>query len=226
MLREMLLRDFYNSVMRGLITEYVEAGSLTLLSAGAWISNLVRNYDSFNMVLTSLPGKEKEALQQMLDKIEYVHRFGFTDEVLQPLIEKYRQGVRANMGQEGSMPNSVFLQIYQDNFLLGRPLCTVDEKLDVTLSVLDTLSAKNFQDWISDWYGGSDNWVFLMQGNDSTYLFPNAQEIEKMIQDSRSADMEQLAAREEVIEENAELIDFEIKPGRSCKREDYKNVGR
>ena len=222
MLREMLLRDFYNSVMRGLITEYVEAGESYLLSAGAWISNLVRNYDSFNMVLTSLPGKEKEALQQMLDKIEYVHRFGFTDEVLQPLIEKYRQGVRANMGQEGSMPNSVFLQIYQDNFLLGRPLCTVDEKLDVTLSVLDTLSAKNFQDWISDWYGGSDNWVFLMQGNDSTYLFPNAQEIEKMIQDSRSADMEQLAAREEVIEENAELIDFEIKPGRIVKEKTIK----
>lgn len=120
------------------------------------------------------------------------------------------------------MPNSVFLQIYQDNFLLGRPLCTVDEKLDVTLSVLDTLSAKNFQDWISDWYGGSDNWVFLMQGNDSTYLFPNAQEIEKMIQDSRSADMEQLAAREEVIEENAELIDFEIKPGRIVKEKTIK----
>ncbi len=52
----------------------------------------------------------------MLDKIEYVHRFGFTDEVLQPLIEKYRQGVKSNMGQEKSMPNDVFLQIYQDNF--------------------------------------------------------------------------------------------------------------
>ena len=97
-------------------------------------------------------------------------------------------------------------------------MCTVDEKLDVTLSVLDTLSAKNFQDWISDWYGGSDNWVFLMQGNDSTYLFLMPKRIEKMIQDSRSADMEQLAAREEVIEENAELIDFEIKPGRIVKR--------
>ena len=61
-----------------------------------------------------------------------------------------------------------------------------------------------------------------MQGNDSTYLFPNAQEIEKMIQDSRSADMEQLAAREEVIEENAELIDFEIKPGRIVKEKTIK----
>ena len=77
----------------------------------------------------------------MLNKSEYVHRFGVTDEVLQPLIENYRQGVKSNMGQEESMPNSVFLQIFQDNFLLGRPLCTVDEKLAVTLSVLDTLSA-------------------------------------------------------------------------------------
>lgn len=59
MLREMLLRDFYNSIMRGYITEYVEAGESYLLGAGAWISSLVRNYDSFNLVLTSLPGKGK-----------------------------------------------------------------------------------------------------------------------------------------------------------------------
>ena len=224
MLREMLLRDFYNSIMRGFITEYVEAGESYLLSAGAWISNLVRNYDGFNMVLTSLPGKEKDALQQMLNKIEYVHRFGFTDEVLQPLIENYRQGVKSNMGQEESMPNSVFLQIFQDNFLLGRPLCTVDEKLAVTLSVLDTLLAKNFQDWISGWYKNWDNWVFLMQGNDSTHLFPDAQEIEKMIQASRSVDMEKLVVREkkEEIEENVELIDFEIKPGKIVKEKTIK----
>ncbi len=34
MLREMLLRDFYNSIMRGYITEYVEAGRV--LSFGGW----------------------------------------------------------------------------------------------------------------------------------------------------------------------------------------------
>ena len=34
MLREMLLRDFYNSIMRGYITEYVEAGESYLLGAG------------------------------------------------------------------------------------------------------------------------------------------------------------------------------------------------
>lgn len=222
MLREMLLRDFYNSIMRGYITEYVEAGESYLLGAGAWISSLVRNYDSFNLVLTSLPGKEREALQQVLEQVEYVHRFGFADEVLQPLIENYRQGVKSNMGQEESMPNDVFLRIYQDNFLLGRPVCTVDEKLAATLSVLDSLSAKSFQDWITGWYKGRDNWVFLMQGNDSTYLFPDAQEIEKMIRDSHSVDMEKERPQEQMVEENAELIDFEIKPGRIVKERKIK----
>ena len=222
MVREMLLRDFYNSIMRGFITEYVEAGESYLLGAGAWISSLVRNYDSFNLVLTSLPGKEKEALQQVLGQVEYVHRFGFTDEVLQPLIENYRQGVKSNMGQEGNMPNNVFLQIYQDNFLLGKPLCTVDEKLAATLLVLDSLSAKSFQDWISSWYEGRDNWVFLTQGNDSTYLFPDIQEIEKMILDSRSVDMKKVHSQERIVEENAELIDFEIKPGKIVKERKIK----
>ena len=157
-----------------------------------------------------------------MEQVEYVHRFGFADEVLQPLIENYRQGVKSDMGHEKSMPNDVFLRIYQDNFLLGRPVCTVDEKLAATLSVLDSLSAKSFQDWITGWYKGRDNWVFLMQGNDSTYLFPDAQEIEKMIRDSHSVDMEKERPQEQMVEENAELIDFEIKPGRIVKERKIK----
>lgn len=224
MLRKTLLRDFYNSIMRGFVTEYVEAGESYLLSAGAWISSLVRNYDGFNLVLTSLPGKEKEALQQMLSRVEYVHRFGFTDDMLRPLIENYRQEVKSNMGREKSMPNSVFFQIYQDNFLQGKPLCSVDEKLAATLTVLDSLSAESFRDWISGWYGVRDNWVFLMQGNDSTYLFPECREIEKMIRDTRLMEMEEMLPREQVIEENAELIDFEIQPGKIVKEKKIKEL--
>lgn len=222
MLRETLLRDFYNSIMKGFITEYVEAGESYLLGAGAWISNLVRNYDSFNLVMTSLPGKEKEALQQLLNRVEYAHRFGFTDEVLRPLIEEYRQSVKSNMGREESMPNSVFLQIYQDHFLQGRPLCTVDEKLAATLTVLDSLSAESFRDWISGWYGKRENWVFLMQGNDSTYPFPESREIEEMMRNSRSAKMEEMQPREQVMAENTELIDFEIQPGKIVKEKKIK----
>ena len=66
--------------------------------------------------------------------------------------------------------------------------------------------------------------MFLMQGNDSTYLFPDAQEIEKMIQDSHSVDMEKERPQEQMVEENAELIDFEIKPGRIVKERKIKTL--
>ena len=64
--------------------------------------------------------------------------------------------------------------------------------------------------------------MFLMQGNDSTYLFPDAQEIEKMIRDSHSVDMEKERPQEQMVEENAELIDFEIKPERIVKERKIK----
>lgn len=224
MLREMLLRDFYNEVMRGFLAEYVQSGESYILNAGVGVYNMLRDYDGLNIVLASLPGKEKEALQQLLDQVEYVHRFGFTDEILKPMFENYQKDVRANMNREDRIPNHVFLQIYKDHFLQGKPLCSVDEKLAATLGVLDTLSTKSFKAWISNWYDNDRNWVFLMEGSDSTYLFPDESEILAMISKSRSLEMEEKRSELQAIDENTALIDFDIQAGKIVKEKKIKDL--
>ena len=223
MSRERLLRDFYNRIMRGALAEYLQVGDSYILNAGVGVFNMQRNYDGLNIALTSLPGKEKEALRQLLDQMEYVHRLGFTDEVLKPAFESYRREVRASMNQENNIPNDVFLQIYKEHFLLGKPLCSVDEKLAALSGVLDTLSAKTFQAWISKWDDGK-NWVFLMQGSDSTYTFPSVAEIKGMIAQSRSLEMEENRVELQVMDGNTELVDFEIQGGRVVKERKLKDL--
>jgi len=40
------------------------------------------------------------------------------------------------------MPNSVYLKVYQDHFLLGYPLAEVAEKLDAAWHLLDSIDSR------------------------------------------------------------------------------------
>lgn len=226
MIREIVLRDLYNDIMGGFLSEYVEAGESYILTAGVSLYDMVRNYDNLTLMLNAVPGKEKEALRQLLDFVSQVHRHGFTDEILRPVFENYQHSIREGLKRdELSMPKNLFLQIYQDNFLLKHPLCSIREKLETTLSVVDTLSAQTFRSWISGWYDNDDNWVFLMQGNDASYPFPDAGEILDMIRASRTAETE-LPGQSAIAEEELERpVDFELPEGKIVKSKPMKDLG-
>lgn len=224
MIREILLRDFYNEIMRGFLAEYVEAGESYILTAGVVLKDLVRNYDNLNIALVSLPGKEKEALQQLLNQIASIHQYGFTDEILKPMFVNYQNNVRENLQQTEHIPNNVYLQIFKDNFLLHYPLCSVKEKLETTLQVLDTLSASTFQTWIAQWYNNNNNWAFLMQGNDANYPFPVSNEIISMIQESHKTANNPQLIQTATINELENLIDFNLPEGQIVKSKQIKTL--
>ncbi len=225
MIREILLRDFYNKIVKGFLQKYIEEGESYILTADVTLKDLVRNYDNLNIAFVSLPGKEKEALQQLLDQIALIHRYGFTDEILQPMFVDYQNNVHENLQQLDRIPNNVYLQIFKDNFLLHHSLCTVEEKLETTLQVLDTLSAGTFQTWIAQWYGNNNNWTFLMQGNDSNYPFPEMDEIFEMIQKSHISTDTSINIRTSISDEIEQLIDFDITEGQIIKSRKIKSLG-
>lgn len=214
LVRGILLRDFYNEIMQAGLTEYVEAGDSHILTAGAGVYDLVRNCGKFSVLLTALPGKEREALPELFRRIHRIHRYGFTDEVLQPLFGEYRKNIRASLERTETIPNPVHLEIWKRHFLEGKPLCSVREKIEATLSVLDTLSADAFRSWIAGWFDTPENWVFLMQGNNAAYAFPDASEIEKVIRATDDDLPEQSPEAAPEAAADTAFIDFEVGEGR------------
>ena len=75
------------------------------------------------------------------------------------------------------------MTIYQNNFLQGNPISSVEEDISLSREILSELTAKDFHDWIASWNSDYKNWVFIMQGNDPTYNFPTQDEILDIIDD-------------------------------------------
>ena len=63
------------------------------------------------------------------------------------------------------MPNSVYLKVYQDHFLLGYPLAEVAEKLDAAWHLLDSIDSRAVHAWLDRWNAGDLNRIYAVQGN-------------------------------------------------------------
>ena len=125
-----MCREFYNQIVGERLNDFIQEEDALFLSAQAGVHDLVRHYEGQNIAITPLPGMEKEAVRQVLEQLERIHRYAITDQKLKELTDNYRLGLKQSAAMLRRMPNSVYLKVYQDHFLLGYPLAEVAEKLD------------------------------------------------------------------------------------------------
>ena len=78
------------------------------------------------------------------------------------------------------MPNSVYLKIYQDHFLLGYPLAEVAEKLDAAWHLLDSIDSRAVHAWLDRWNAGDLNRIYAVQGNNPDYPFPDSETLTRL----------------------------------------------
>lgn len=192
-----LIRLFYNQILEKYLQAYMDTRNPAFLLTSVDYGSLVRNYSRFRIYAEAYPHKEKEALREILEVIENVNRFGLNKQELKSQIAEYLKGVKETEENKNKVPNDVFARIYQNNFLEGKPLTTIEEDITLSREILESLTPGDIQAWVASWFGSDDNWVFIMRGNDEKYEFPSAQELLALIQ--------------QVKEEKQQPMDFTIK---------------
>ena len=130
----------------------------------------------------------------------------------------YLSGLDETEKNKDKFPNEVYVQMYQNNFLEGKPLTSIEEDIALSREILSGLTTKDVQDWIASWNSDSKNWVFIMQGNDPDYDFPTQEEILNIIQEARHKKLSSHAEEVKAVP----LIDFEIKSGSIVKTKKIK----
>lgn len=221
-IKEQLCSEFYNQLVGAYLNDFIQEEDADFLSAQAGIHNMVRHYEGLNIAVTPLPGMEKEALRQVLEQLERIRRYGITERKMKELTDNYRIGLRQSAAMLNRMPNSVYLKIYQDNFLLGYPLCEVDAKLDATYRIVGTIDSAAMQEWMARWCDREDNWVYAVQGNNPAYPFPDSQELTELRHAARQHTPEPYP--QEGVNELPPLMDFEPESGTIVKTKPLKAV--
>lgn len=224
MLREDLMREFYNKIMRDHLAECMESNDVAFLDASIGIFNIVRDYEGLNMMVSSLPGQEIEALEQLMKQMVRVHQTVITTEKLRAMASGYLKRLEQFKLQKDKFPNNMYLQMYQNNFLLGYPISEFKQNIDTTEAILNSLTAEDFKKWITRWFDEDRNWIYIMQGNNADYPFPTEEQISAVTRSARDWTFESGEEREKLSGDGV-LVDFEISAGKIVKEKALKPIG-
>lgn len=212
MMRDNLLRKFYTDIIRKYLTLYINEDSPDFIQTMVSVHKLVRNYQALNIMVNPYPGKEREALKELLEELERIRRFAFTQKELQEHINLYLEGLKETEKIQDHLSNDVYVQLYQNNFLEKNPVTTIAEDIALSRKILATLSIEDMKQWMARW-DSDHNWVFMMQGNDPDYNFPTSKEISVLLKEVRQAELKPTNREIEAVP----LMDFEVNGGRIIK---------
>lgn len=221
MMKNNLLQLFYNNIVKRQFAEYVEESNPDFLQASINYQGLVRGYSALHLFMRAYPGKDLEGLRQLLETFGRINRTGLTEAVLQEEKNGYLSSLDESEKAGFRFPNSVYVEMYRAAFLENKLYTTVEEDIAMSRRILAEMTAADLQAWVNRWYDDDRNWLFIMQGSDSTYRFPTEKEIVSMLQESRTTEpsvrqQQEITARP--------LIDFEIRPGKIVKSRQLKKT--
>ena len=221
MLKKNLIRTFYNSMVSKRLQQYVDAGSPDFIGASVNYGKLVRNYETYNILVKPVLGMDRQALRQLLEQLEIIDRFGFTEQELKGQISQYLKGLDDTEKMKDKLSNSVYVTIYQNNFLLGKPITNVDEDIALSREILSSLTLNDVYAWAESWKTPNKNLVFLMDGNDPNYHFLTKDDVVSLMDSVKHQKLNPVNYDIEAVP----LVDFEIKGGRIVKEKEIKALG-
>ena len=218
MMKQNMITRLYNRIMEKYLQKYIETKNPSFVETMVGYGGLVRNYDRWNIYVKAYPHKERQALKELMEEIERIHRYAINDKEIATQAKDYLPGLDDTEKNIDKLPNDVYVQIYQNNFLEGKPITSIEEDIAYSRVLLAELTAKDFHDWIASWNSDFKNWVFLMQGNDPNYDFPTKEEIIDILKDAQK--VESTGVEEEI--KAVPLLDYEVKGGEIVKTKKIK----
>lgn len=218
MMRKNMIGRLYNQIVEKYLQKYIETKNPSFVETMVGYGSLVRNYDRWNIYVKAYPHKERQALKELMEELERIHRYAINDKEIAEQVKNYLLGLDETEKNKDKLPNEVYVQIYQNNFLEGKPITSIGEDIAYSREILAELTAKDFHDWIASWNSDFKNWVFIMQGNDPNYDFPTQEEIINILKEAR--DVKSAGVEEEI--KAVPLLDYEVKGGEIVKTKKIK----
>ncbi|WP_299291386.1 M16 family metallopeptidase [uncultured Mucilaginibacter sp.] len=153
-LLENLRISLFNSMINARISELTQQSNPPFLFAQSSYSDFLADLEAFSSIVVTKPGELEKGVKAIVAENERVQKFGFT----QTELDRAKQSVMATLNQQfnekDKTRSSVFVNQYQQNFLKGDAIPSIDFKHDfyqknigqITLSEINGLTKKFISD--------------------------------------------------------------------------------
>ncbi len=146
--------NLFNNMINARIAELTQKSNPPFLAAGSGYGGFLAKLDAFSSVVYAKPGELEKGIKAIVAENERVQKFGFT----QTELDRAKKGVMATLEQQfkekDKTRSAVFVNEYQQNFLEGDAIPSIDFKYDfyknnigqIKLSEVNALTGKFISD--------------------------------------------------------------------------------
>ena len=146
--------NLFNSMINARISELTQQSNPPFLFAQSSYGDFLADLEAFSSIVVTKPGELEKGVKAIVAENERVQKFGFT----QTELDRAKQSVMATLDQQfnekDKTRSSVFVNQYQQNFLKGDAIPSIDFKHDfyqknigqITLSEINGLTKKFISD--------------------------------------------------------------------------------
>ena len=160
------------------------------VGGGAAYTELVKNKDTFLGIVVAKAGQETNAYQALLEQLEKMRRYGFTDDELERVKTEILSSYEKSYNERNSRRNIQYTQEYIRNFLDGEPIPGIEWEYEFVKQVLPVLNVELINQLAMSLPTDENVIVSFTAPERDGVVLPTEDEIRKMLADVRTAEIE------------------------------------
>ena len=160
------------------------------IGGGAAYTELVKNKDTFLGIVVAKAGQETKAYTTLLEQLEKMRRYGFTDDELERVKTEQLTSYEKSYNERNSRRNIQYTREYIRNFLDGEPIPGIEWEYNFVKQMLPMLSAELVNQLAMSLVTEDNVIVSFTAPEREGVVLPDEQQIRKALQDMRNMQIE------------------------------------
>lgn len=192
-----------------------------MLGGGAYYTNLVKAHDAFIAITAAKAGQEKQAYRLLLEQLESMSRYGFTQSELDLAKSELLSQMQSAYNERQTRKNIQYTQEYIRNFLEGEPIPGIEWEYNFYKENLPTITLEMVNAVAKGFVTDENVILDFTAPEDENFILPDAEEAITVFKDRKNWDI----ARKEDEHINYTLVEKQPKAGKIKKTKHNKSLG-
>ncbi len=204
------MSSLVSTIMEYRFEELAQKPDASFVLAACWDGELVKSKDAFQLISIPKPGKEKEALKDLLIEAEKLKRFGLTNAELERAKTDMLKRFEQMYNERDSRKNRTLAQEYIRHYLDKETIPGIEWEYQTLKDLLPLIQLEALNQLAQALVTDENLIIGLQAADNADTNLPTKQEVLDILAEVKNMELE--APKEEVLA--TELIDRAPKPGK------------
>lgn len=179
-----LARNLIEMMMSDRLDEISQKPDAPFAGASVGYGEIVRSKDAFIIMAVPIEGKEESAFTSLLEEVERMTRYGFTQAELDRAKESMLSHLEKAYNERNKTPNGSYVSEYIRNFLNHEPTPGVEWELNTVKEIFQGLPLEAINQYASMAKGNEEIAVLMTGPKKDEVKFPSEERVRELLRNA------------------------------------------